>query len=111
MSGSQLHLTCDIKSTEMNRSNLQDGSAAGQTVPHVHFHLLPRKLKGDRFSGRNDAIYPALERSECSLPSELQTMVQQQDVQPLRVDADEHRLPRSMNEMEREAEWLRSFFD
>jgi bis(5'-adenosyl)-triphosphatase len=38
-------------------------------------------------------------------------MVQQQDVQPLRVDADEHRLPRSMNEMEREAEWLRSFFD
>jgi bis(5'-adenosyl)-triphosphatase len=42
----------------------------------------------------------------------MQTMVQQQDsdVQPLRVDADEHRLPRSMDEMEREAEWLRGFF-
>ena len=32
--------------------NCQDGVAAGQTVPHVHFHILPRKFgdfekKGD----------------------------------------------------------------
>ena len=28
---------------------------AGQTVPHVHIHLLPRK-QGD-FGGHNDAVY------------------------------------------------------
>ena len=91
--------------------SLQDGRAAGQTVPHVHFHILPRKFKGDHFSEKNDAIYPALERSEGSLSSELQTMPQGSDVQPLKVDADEQRSPRSMDEMEKEAEWLRSFFD
>lgn len=90
----------------------QDGKAAGQSVPHVHFHVLPRKSKGDRFSDENDAIYPALERSEGALSSELQTITlwQNTDVQPLRVDADEHRPPRSMDEMEKEVDWLRHFF-
>ena len=33
---------------------VQDGAAAGQTVPHVHIHLLPRRL-GD--FERNDEVY------------------------------------------------------
>lgn len=66
---------------------------------HVHFHLLPRKLKGDRFSENNDAVYPALEKSEASLS------------EPLKVDADEDRVPRTLKEMEKEAEWLSSFFE
>ncbi|KAF7304307.1 HIT domain-containing protein [Mycena chlorophos] len=38
-----------------------DGAAAEQSVPHVHFHILPRKLSGDKFAGKeNDKIYPAL---------------------------------------------------
>ena len=37
---------------------VQDGPAAGQTVPHVHFHLLPRKT-GD--FARNDMIYEEVE--------------------------------------------------
>ncbi|KAF7324890.1 Diadenosine 5',5'''-P1,P4-tetraphosphate asymmetrical hydrolase [Mycena kentingensis (nom. inval.)] len=78
----------------------QDGPAAGQSVPHVHFHLLPRKLSGDRFSGaNNDSIYPELEKSEAGLRPE-----------PLRVDADDDRAPRTMKEMEEEATWLRGFF-
>ncbi|KAJ7148728.1 diadenosine hydrolase [Mycena crocata] len=77
----------------------QDGKAAGQTVPHVHFHLLPRKLAGDRFSGKsNDSVYPALEQAEAQM------------AQPLKVDADEDRIARSMEDMEKEAAWSKSFF-
>ncbi|KAI0639210.1 HIT-like protein, partial [Trametes polyzona] len=84
----------------------QDGKAAGQTVPHVHFHLLPRKLQGDVFEGRNDDVYPALEQSEGGLPDALR-----QVPQPLRVDADEDRKPRSLEDMEKEARWLETFFN
>ncbi|KAF7784225.1 hypothetical protein Agabi119p4_390 [Agaricus bisporus var. burnettii] len=85
----------------------QDGKAAGQTVPHVHFHLLPRKAIGDRFADNNDAIYPAIEEGEGKLASSL---VKQVQPEPLKVDADEARLPRSLAEMEQEAQWLRTFF-
>eukprot|EP00539_Tryblionella_compressa_P014732 CAMPEP_0178831824 /NCGR_PEP_ID=MMETSP0746-20121128/9662_1 /TAXON_ID=913974 /ORGANISM="Nitzschia punctata, Strain CCMP561" /LENGTH=106 /DNA_ID=CAMNT_0020494083 /DNA_START=1 /DNA_END=321 /DNA_ORIENTATION=- len=37
---------------------VQDGKAAGQSVPHVHVHILPRK-SGD--FERNDDVYDALE--------------------------------------------------
>ncbi|TBU49713.1 diadenosine hydrolase [Dichomitus squalens] len=83
----------------------QDGKAAGQTVPHVHFHLLPRKIQGDAFA-RNDDVYPALERSEGGLVDTLRRVPQ-----PLQVDADEDRKPRTLEDMEKEALWLKTFFD
>ena len=86
------------------RARTQDGKAAGQTVPHVHFHLLPRKLQGDTFAN-NDDVYPALERAEGALPDELKRVPQ-----PLQMDADEDRKPRTLEEMEREARWLETFF-
>ncbi|PIL32155.1 hypothetical protein GSI_06861 [Ganoderma sinense ZZ0214-1] len=83
----------------------QDGKAAGQTVPHVHFHLLPRKLQGDAFP-KNDDVYPAIERSEGALGEDLHRVRQ-----PLQMDADEDRKPRTLEEMEKEALWLKTFFD
>ena len=37
---------------------IQDGPAAGQTVPHLHVHLLPRKF-GD--FEPNDKVYDAID--------------------------------------------------
>lgn len=85
--------------------SFQDGKAAGQSIPHVHFHLLPRKLHGDKFSDHNDAVYPALEHAEGGLPHDLKT-----SHQSLEVDADADRKPRAMEEMEKEANWLKTLF-
>ena len=41
-----------------NVTLLQDGPAAGQSVPHVHVHVLPRK-KGD--FANNDEVYDAID--------------------------------------------------
>ena len=87
------------------------------SVPHVHFHILPRKTSGDRFSGdKNDEIYPALEQAEHTLPDDLMAAesVQKLETKPmpqqLKMDADENRTARTMADMEREANWLKTFF-
>ncbi|XP_045145881.1 bis(5'-adenosyl)-triphosphatase isoform X2 [Echinops telfairi] len=41
--------------------SIQDGPEAGQTVKHVHVHILPRKT-GD-FS-RNDSVYDELQKHD-----------------------------------------------
>ncbi|KAI9508362.1 diadenosine 5',5'''-P1,P4-tetraphosphate asymmetrical hydrolase [Russula earlei] len=94
----------------------QDGRASGQTVPHVHFHILPRNLRGDRFAGsQNDAVYRELEKQEGTLPQDLavtsQSHTDSRDLEPLRMDADEAREPRTLEDMEQEARWLAGFFE
>eukprot|EP00978_Attheya_sp_CCMP212_P002211 scaffold4523_cov50-Attheya_sp.AAC.1 len=76
---------------------VQDGRAAGQSVPHVHVHILPR-TKGD--FERNDDIYDQLEQWA---PRPLST-----EIKPsLDVPADQNRVDRTMEEMQQEAETYR----
>ncbi|XP_030229563.1 bis(5'-adenosyl)-triphosphatase [Gadus morhua] len=53
--------------------SIQDGPEAGQTVKHVHVHILPRKV-GD--FERNDSVYDELQkhdREEEDMPSKWRT--------------------------------------
>ncbi len=97
---------------------MQDGPASGQTVPHIHFHLLPRRMQGDRFAGSQpDSVYVELEKREGALPEELAqaatsgSHTDSRTPEPLRVDADDAREPRTLEDMEQEAKWLASFFE
>ncbi|KAH7672421.1 bis(5'-adenosyl)-triphosphatase protein [Dioscorea alata] len=72
---------------------IQDGPQAGQTVPHVHIHILPRKI-GD--FENNDEIYDAIDKEEKELKKKL--------------DLDEERKDRTADEMAREADNYRVLF-
>ena len=85
--------------------SIQDGKEAGQSVPHVHVHLIPRKSTD--FDGDNDRIYPALEENEKELEGNLKS---EERGSEWRTPKDEDRKPRSLEVMEKEAEWLRGLF-
>jgi bis(5'-adenosyl)-triphosphatase len=76
---------------------VQDGAAAGQTVPHVHVHILPR-VAGD--FARNDEVYDELDAADMARPPGGRGAV----------DADEHRKPRSKEAMAAESAMLRKLF-
>jgi len=69
---------------------MQDGKDAGQSVPHVHVHMLPRKA-GD--FERNDDVYEHLDKQELDKVLEAA------------------RKPRTMEEMAKEADELRPLME
>ncbi|VDO05235.1 unnamed protein product [Rodentolepis nana] len=99
---------CDHFGATSSTISIQDGKDAGQSVPHVHIHALPRK-PGD--FARNDDIYDLV---SCLLFISLQcisfllifpfcTQLQKHDKVP-------NRKLRSLEEMAAEAKVFRSFF-
>lgn len=79
-------------------------------MPHVHFHILPRKLQGDRFSKNNDEVYPAIEQSEAELSTRYESNTSGPVMEGVKMDTDEDRVARTLGEMEEEAQWLQGFF-
>ncbi|ANZ77400.1 BA75_05116T0 [Komagataella pastoris] len=72
---------------------IQDGNAAGQSVPHLHTHLIPRYYP----DGYGDGIYAKLEENEQKLDN---------NYKKFKVLSDEDRKPRTLEEMAAEAENL-----
>lgn len=90
---------------------IQDGEAAGQSVKHVHCHLIPRKEKDMEGRGGGDAIYEELEGEEGDVGAHLKEHEQEGERDGQRKgkfpkQKDEDRKARSMEEMEKEAAWL-----
>eukprot|EP00871_Galdieria_phlegrea_P005000 jgi/Galph1/5500/GphlegSOOS_G4125.1 len=79
---------------------IQDGKAAGQSVPHVHIHIIPRRF-GD--FERTDQVYELLEKKDSSAISST--------AQKWRIeDAEDQRPSRTEEEMQREAQMLCELF-
>ena len=97
---------------------IQDGPAAGQTVPHVHVHVLPRK-PGD--FENNDEVYEHIEKSGERVGEREATQGEREKAfmgkevireQPgERLDLDAERVVRTANEMAEEATQLRALLD
>lgn len=97
----------------MKAAEQQDGVEAGQSVPHVHVHIIPRH-RAD-FGGDKDAMYPALEQNESALRDTLHDSSEGVKAGTKRKEGfqtpkDEDRVARSEEEMAKEAEWLAGYF-
>jgi len=83
---------------------MQDGVDAGQSVPHVHTHIIPRKKADLDDRGGSDAIYGMIEGEEGNIGKHLQERFQERPRFPT-VD-DKSREPRSQKAMAEEARML-----
>ncbi|KAK8167707.1 bis-tetraphosphatase, partial [Phyllosticta citrichinensis] len=89
---------------------VQDGVAAGQSVPHVHAHVIPRRNGDMEGRGGGDRVYEMLEGEEGDVGAALREVERQRkrEAEGNRAFAkpDAERLPRSLEEMEEEARAL-----
>ena len=91
---------------------IQDGVDAGQSVPHIHVHIIPRHTDDLRDRGGGDKIYDMMDGNEGNIGKDFFEM---QQARQTRADArdfsggpDSERKPRSEDQMSEEAAWLRA---
>jgi bis(5'-adenosyl)-triphosphatase len=85
---------------------MQDGEASGQSVAHVHFHIIPRKVGDFDARGGGDAIYEVLEQRGGE--ADVGAGLRERDREQKRLgDPDSERKARSDEVMDAEAEMLR----
>ncbi|MCJ1308235.1 hypothetical protein MMC25_001888 [Agyrium rufum] len=85
---------------------MQDGLDAGQSVPHVHAHLIPRRKSDLDERGGNDRIYGMLEDEEGDVGGLQWLRERQKERAKFPAVDDQARVGRSEEEMVREAEML-----
>ncbi|CDM37305.1 hypothetical protein DTO013E5_7568 [Penicillium roqueforti] len=94
---------------------IQDGADAGQSVPHVHAHIIPRKSADLDHAGGMDAIYDLLDGQEGDLGNAFKNAAPTEEGDQsansgrrsrLPVVDNESRKPRSEDEMKAEADIL-----
>lgn len=91
---------------------MQDGVDAGQSVPHVHVHIIPRVKSDLDDKGGSDAIYDMMDGEEGDLKRHFQQRdfdreLGETDRDKSFAGPDAERKPRSEDEMKREADMLR----
>lgn len=89
---------------------VQDGGDAGQSVPHVHAHVLPRKTGDLDDRGGMDMIYTMMEGKEGNIGRQMWEEMDARRARLARKDAidSESRESRSSEEMVAEAVQLRN---
>lgn len=92
-----------FQATSLNIA-VQDGADAGQSVPHLHTHIIPRKRADLDDRGGSDAIYSMIDGEEGNVGKHLRDMSEDRPQFP-KVD-DAARKPRSKDEMAEEARRL-----
>lgn len=81
---------------------IQDGAAAGQSVPHVHTHIIPRQTADMDAHGGSDAIYDKMNGDEGNIGEHMRG---HQGGFP-KPDVGKERKSRSTEKMKEEADWL-----
>ena len=87
---------------------IQDGADAGQSVPHLHAHIIPRKQSDMDAHGGNDRIYEQLEGDDGDVGRHLDERERGSGRPKFPKVDEESRKPRTDEEMAAEAEMLRT---
>ena len=85
---------------------VQDGPEAGQSVPHVHAHIIPRKRMDLEARGGGDAIYGMLEGEEGDVGAHLREVGERAKRPKFPTVEESGRKARSEEEMVEEARML-----
>ncbi|EFW13213.1 hypothetical protein D8B26_004440 [Coccidioides posadasii str. Silveira] len=94
-----------FKSSSLNIA-IQDGVDAGQSVPHVHAHIIPRRRADLDHKGGSDAIYGMLDGDEGDIAKHMWQKMEGRSRTKFPAVDNDSRMPRSDEEMREEAEML-----